>query len=136
VALCLCERYIGQKLIRQEIMKLSYHDVNGKMFHQKIHKGLIRIGRDTSMDLSLLDPTVSGVHASISKLDERYFLTDLNSTNGTKLNGSLISKSVLKQGDHIQLGEFSLWFELQPSQKTGGKIIDLEIITKKQGKPH
>ena len=112
-------------------MNLSYYDMQGKLFHHEITSGLVRIGRDQTMDLSLSDPTVSSIHASISRLGDNYFLTDLNSSNGSKLNGTAIYKSILKKGDHIQLGEFSIWFELDAEDKPKGKIIQLKLYNKK-----
>jgi len=112
-------------------MKLTYHDIKGVLFQHELEQPLVRLGRDPSMDLSLIDPTVSNVHASISKFNGYYYLTDLHSTNGTKLNGSLIGKSILNPGDHIQLGEFSIWFELPKSQAPHPKIIDFQVFTKK-----
>ena len=115
-------------------MILTYHDISGNLFHHEMESGLIRMGRDPSMDLPLTAPTVSGLHASISRFNNITYLTDLNSTNGTKLNGNLINKSPLSKGDHIQLGEFSLWYEIESTNTHSDKIIGLEIFTKRRKK--
>lgn len=49
-------------------------------------------------------PYISGHHARIVREAERFFLEDLNSKNGTLLNGKAITRSALRSGDLIQLG--------------------------------
>ena len=46
----------------------------------------IVIGRRPERDLVISHPTVSGCHAEIVRLDDSLFITDLNSTNGTRVN--------------------------------------------------
>jgi ABC-type multidrug transport system ATPase subunit/pSer/pThr/pTyr-binding forkhead associated (FHA) protein len=50
------------------------------------------------------DPMVSAQHAKIVRLDEGYVLMDLESTNGTLLNGHAVQRSLLHDGDVIRLG--------------------------------
>ena len=61
------------------------------------------IGKHTGLaDYILNKSTVSRFHVRITEEDGQYFLTDLNSTNGTKVNGRLLAaneKVVLSQGD-------------------------------------
>jgi len=65
----------------------------------------IKIGRDIKNNLIINETDVSGMHAELFKDDEsRVFLTDLNSKNGTYLNGKRISDSlILKRGDQVLL---------------------------------
>lgn len=63
--------------------------------------------KDT-VDIALMDPSVSRIHARIRKKEEEYYLSDLNSRNGTFLNGELLEagKEVLLQdGDQICLAK-------------------------------
>jgi hypothetical protein len=70
----------------------------------------VTIGREG--DVPLTGDSVSGRHAVI-RIDEMKFeLADLNSTNGTFVNGSRISKQFLKSGDVVRCGKVELKFEL------------------------
>ncbi len=72
-------------------------------------EGRITVGRNSGNDIVLNEPVVSGEHAAI-QLDPTPTITDLNSTNGTRLNGSLIKKSALQHNDVIRIGSHELRF--------------------------
>jgi|GEM_PF-2015551 len=63
------------------------------------------IGRAPTNHLQIDEEAVSGYHARIEKRGDEYWLVDLNSTNGTFVNGSQIKEARLKDGDTLQLGE-------------------------------
>ena len=65
----------------------------------------ISIGRDAECDIVINDRQVSRIHAQIKVLEPNdILLTDLNSKNGTFINGELITKPVkLKDGDEIKI---------------------------------
>lgn len=73
----------------------------------------IILGRDNNKcDLLLEHPQVSRVHAQVSHRRKRTTIVDLNSANGTYVNGRRIaSTQILKSGDLIDIGPFSLSFE-------------------------
>ncbi|HVY61486.1 MAG TPA: FHA domain-containing protein, partial [Planctomycetota bacterium] len=48
------------------------------------------IGRDDACEVSLLDEAASRRHAAVSRRGERYFVRDLGSRNGTRLNGAAL----------------------------------------------
>jgi len=56
-------------------------------------------------------PSVSGCHCSIAQVDGAWVLKDLGSTNGTRLNGEVVSEAKLFRGDKVSLGDFSLVLE-------------------------
>ena len=70
------------------------------------------IGRDDTSDIALPDASVSRAHARISR-DEmgKWSITDLNSTNGTSVNGRKISNSRLSYGDQVTVGTTILLFQ-------------------------
>jgi pSer/pThr/pTyr-binding forkhead associated (FHA) protein len=72
------------------------------------------IGRNPTTDITLLDEGISREH-SVILLDEDsgvYSVEDLQSTNGTKVNGKRIRSAVLSSGDVIELGRTRFEFHL------------------------
>lgn len=69
------------------------------------------IGRSTSSPVFLDDITVSRSHAEIRRgVDGSYELVDLESLNGTYLDGERIKHAVLREGAQVQIGKFRLVF--------------------------
>jgi pSer/pThr/pTyr-binding forkhead associated (FHA) protein len=68
------------------------------------------VGRLPDNDIRIDNPAVSGHHALIINILNDSFLEDLNSTNGTYVNGRLIKKHALQHGDLITVGHHSLRF--------------------------
>jgi pSer/pThr/pTyr-binding forkhead associated (FHA) protein len=64
----------------------------------------VRIGRALSNDIVIDNPVVSAQHAMLLKVGDSYWLRDLNSTNGTYVNGHLFTYGELKDGDTIRFG--------------------------------
>ena len=70
--------------------------------------GPMRIGRAEESELPIKDPRVSRLHARVHARDGHLVLTDLGSTNGTRVNGQRIREVVLGDGDVIAIGETEL----------------------------
>jgi len=68
----------------------------------------VRIGRRPFNEVVLDDLTVSGAHAVIVSDDGRRLLRDLDSRNGTVLNGTPIRSARLEHGDLIEIGVYRL----------------------------
>lgn len=66
------------------------------------------VGRHHSCDVRLSDPTVSRRHARLVFRDGSWVIQDLESTNGTAVNGVRIGRCVLRPGDRLSLGDQSL----------------------------
>jgi pSer/pThr/pTyr-binding forkhead associated (FHA) protein len=62
------------------------------------------IGRAPSNHIVIDNPTVSAQHAIIGRSADSYRLKDLDSTNGTQVNGVFITDVELKDGDKIRFG--------------------------------
>ena len=74
----------------------------------------VTVGRSRQCDVMLDDPNVSRTHAEIRPRGGSWVLTDLGSTNGSRLNGRrLDGPEVLKPGDEIELGTSLIKFELE-----------------------
>jgi predicted component of type VI protein secretion system len=75
-----------------------------------MNKERYTIGRLPDNDVRIDNPAVSGHHALIINILNDSFLEDLNSTNGTYVNGKLIKKHALQHGDVITCGHHQLRF--------------------------
>lgn len=73
----------------------------------------VRIGRRPENDLVLADEKVSGRHAEVVFEDGRYVLRDLESTNGTLLDGRAVEEVVLTGQDQFQIGRIQISFHLE-----------------------
>lgn len=72
---------------------------------------LITIGRAPENAIHIDDPSVSGRHAQLHLVGETFHLQDLDSTNGTRVNGEAITSVALRVGDRIQFGKVEACFE-------------------------
>lgn len=73
------------------------------------------IGR-ADTDINLDDPSVSRRHAIIEVFDAQFaLLKDLASTNGTRLNGKLMSEGKLHSGDKLQVGDCEFEYRVERS---------------------
>jgi pSer/pThr/pTyr-binding forkhead associated (FHA) protein len=68
------------------------------------------VGRLPDNDIRIDNPAVSGHHALIINILNDSFLEDLNSTNGTYVNGKIVKKHAMQHGDVITVGHHSLRF--------------------------
>ena len=76
------------------------------------------IGRLPDNDVRIDNPAVSGHHSLIINILNDSFLEDLNSTNGTYVNGKLIKKHALQHGDVITIGHHQLRFSDHQTNET------------------
>jgi hypothetical protein len=86
-------------------------DQKGEDF--RIRDGQNVIGSAPDADIVLRDTAVSGKHASLRYKDQKFFLTDLDSSNGTYVNDgpNPIAREELKDNDVVRMGEVSLKFK-------------------------
>ena len=77
----------------------------------ELSEELLTIGRSPDNIVHIDDPSVSGRHAQLSQVGETFHLQDLNSTNGTRVNGEVITSTALKVGDRIRFGKVDACFE-------------------------
>ena len=77
----------------------------------------IILGRDSACDFPIVDETVSARHARLTYHHNQWWIEDLNSTNGTRLNETLVtSPTVLTSSDEIDIGQVRLDVELAPHE--------------------
>ena len=79
----------------------------------RLREGKNSLGSARDAEVSLHDPAVSQIHASINYKDAKFLLTDLDSTNGTFVNDANegISRVELHDNDVIRVGETTLKFK-------------------------
>jgi pSer/pThr/pTyr-binding forkhead associated (FHA) protein len=68
------------------------------------------IGRTRENHVAIRDTSTSRRHTRIERRNSDFIVEDLNSTNGTILNGKVISREILHHGDKIQIGETMFQF--------------------------
>jgi pSer/pThr/pTyr-binding forkhead associated (FHA) protein len=74
----------------------------------QLNKERMTIGRKPDNDIQIDNLAVSGKHALIITILDDSFLEDLGSTNGTYVNGKLIKKHALRDGDVVGIGKHEL----------------------------
>ncbi len=82
---------------------------DGQVFHLTKHNQTI--GRKTEQDIVLDDPSISSLHAQITKEDDNWKIINLLSSNGTFVNGKKVSISPLKDGDKVNFGQAEFIFK-------------------------
>jgi pSer/pThr/pTyr-binding forkhead associated (FHA) protein len=80
------------------------------MAEYNMNKERYTIGRLPDNDIRIDNAAVSGHHSLIINILNDSFLEDLNSTNGTYVNGKLIKKHALQHGDVVTVGHHQLRF--------------------------
>jgi hypothetical protein len=86
-------------------------DQKGEDF--RIRDGQNILGSGPEADIVIRDGTVSSRHASLRYKDQRFYLTDLDSSNGTYLNDSAetIAREELRDNDTVRIGAISMKFK-------------------------
>lgn len=87
----------------------SLIDENGKRLI--ITEQKLSIGRDTKSTMQVVDVEVSRNHAEIRLLNTSFVLIDLQSTNGTFVNGQRVQEHTLQNFDQIKIGSTILLFQ-------------------------
>ena len=86
----------------------------------------ITIGREEVNSVQLNDERISRLHAKLQDDGGHVIFTDLNSTNGSRINGHPVQLRILRPGDHLQLGRCILLFgsdALLPMQAPHGRSL-------------
>lgn len=106
-------------------------------------KDQITIGRDPDCDISIDNVAVSRNHATVSLADGEYVLEDLQSGNGTFVNGEKVVTHVLHSGDAFIIGKYTLLFEVvsdveglvkDAARKAGGEDATFRLDRKELDK--
>jgi hypothetical protein len=80
----------------------------------------VTVGRMKGNSIALDDASISLSHAKITRFGADFYLKDLNSTNGTMLNGQSVSEARLGDGDQLQFGDVIALFRTGGAAMPGG----------------
>jgi ABC-type multidrug transport system ATPase subunit/pSer/pThr/pTyr-binding forkhead associated (FHA) protein len=86
---------------------------------QALEEGVSVVGRDPAAEVHLDSPIVSRRHARLSRQGETVTVEDLDSANGTYLNGRRVARSEVAPGDLLVVGPFQLVVERAPADAAG-----------------
>ena len=92
----------------------------------------LTMGRRESCDVCLRFPNVSGQHCELKFQDGAWYIRDLGSTNGTKVNGQrLQGNKALRPGDEITIAKrrFTIQYSLTAGPQAFQNVLDEEDIS-------
>ncbi|MBI3531586.1 MAG: FHA domain-containing protein [Burkholderiales bacterium] len=92
----------------------------------QITKERTTLGRRPYNDVVIDNLAVSGEHAAVQMTSDEVFLEDLNSTNGTYVNGKAVKRQQLFNGDTIEVGKYKIQFVSEPE----GERFDKTMVFK------
>ncbi len=91
-----------------------------------LSEGEITIGREASNGIAIADPSVSRKHCLLSRQEERFLVRDLESRNGTLVNGSGVEEQWLHHGDEIATGDSSFLFLVEDETPAPAGRVEFE----------
>src|ERR1041384_7651600 len=99
------------------MFKLVIQDDEGKTTIVPLIRDEISIGRKEGNTIRLTERNVSRQHARLYRQNGTVYVEDLNSYNGTKINGERLQKrTAIGEGDSIQIGDYRLSVKLDRSE--------------------
>jgi predicted component of type VI protein secretion system len=96
-------------------LTLSYNDQELHIYPVSAEK-ILKIGRSDRNDIIIDETAVSSVHAEVEFDHDGFYLTDIQSKNGTFIDGELIISRKLKNGNVISIGDYSLLFKYDDNE--------------------
>ena len=93
--------------------KLTIRSETGESISHDLAEETYTVGRSPENMIRLEDVSVSGRHAELLLVAENCFLKDLDSTNGTLVNGQAVTDVQLRAGDRIRFGKVEACFECE-----------------------
>jgi adenylate cyclase len=85
-------------------------------------RDILTIGRRESCDIPLRRPNVSGLHCELSFRDGFWWIRDLGSTNGIKVNGVRVDKKLIQPGDTITIAKLN--YRIEYTLPSGRSAVD------------
>jgi type VI secretion system FHA domain protein len=117
------------KLLIENLLNKTENGIAEQAYEREV----VRIGRKDSNEVQLGARTVSGLHAEIRQKTDRFFLVDMKSKNGTRLNGEMLTAEIeypLGPEDQIIIGEFILrFFPIQREEEKPEPVAEASDVT-------
>src|SRR5262245_34201300 len=94
-------------------------------------RAVMTVGRRESCDVRLNFPNVSGVHCELTFREGYWYLRDMHSTNGTKVNGARVQEKLLHPNDKVTIGKkvYTIHYEL-PAGRRAVEELEEDILSK------
>ena len=92
---------------------------------------VMTLGRRESCDIPLKFPNVSGVHAQLSFRNGYWYIRDMNSTNGIKVQGIRVTEKLLHPRDEITIGKrkYIIEYELPADRRALDEVVEEDIMS-------
>ena len=100
--------------------------MTGRTHELKVDK--TTIGRVEDNAFQILEPSVSSHHCEVLLRGKEVVVHDLNSTNGTFINGEKVSEAVIKPGQILRLGQIEMRLETDAPSAASKKPIDQTLV--------
>ena len=93
----------------------------------ELEEAILRLGRDKSSAIHVHDTEVSRHHAEFRRTHRDYTVSDLNSSNGTFVNGKQIRQQLLTSGDQVQVGATLMLYTgpIDEAESNIGSSVDI-----------
>lgn len=96
---------------------------DGRVLQTRLKQGLNTLGRNPSADIPIPDSTISLNHCEIELVEDQLYVRDLNSTNGTYIDGRPVQESKMTAGQILQVGDVQIEVDLKsPDPEKSGFI--------------
>ena len=86
------------------MIRLVLNPEGSDLLTHEVRGNVVLIGRAPSNHIVVDHPAVSATHSLLLRVGDSYWLMDLNSTNGTQVNGVLVTGAEVKDGDKVRFG--------------------------------
>jgi adenylate cyclase len=92
----------------------------------------LTVGRRPSCDICLRFPNVSGVHCEFAHRNGYWYVRDLNSTNGVKVNGLRVEEKLLHPGDEVAIANrrFAIRYELPADRSAPEEVVEEDLMSR------
>lgn len=92
---------------------------------------VLTIGRRESCDICLRFPNISGIHAQLMFRNGYWYIRDMNSTNGVKVQGMRVQEKLLHPRDEITIGKrkYVIDYELPADRRALDEVVEEDIMS-------
>lgn len=104
-------------------VSITIPDKNPQPYRFNLDHKKVTIGRSKDSDIVIDEPSVSGLHATMERVEGGYVLRDRGSTNGISLDDDLMDIIDLRNGDDVKVGDVVFDYHLTEDEQT---VLDEE----------